>query len=58
MTLLVSAPPVLLERAGYTPEQVATILAEREAQPAAQQPARNPFAVGTVPVAAQNGRAG
>jgi hypothetical protein len=53
MALLVSAPPVLLERAGYTPEQVDTILAEREAQAAAQQPQPQ----GAVPVA-QNGRAG
>jgi hypothetical protein len=51
MALLASAPPVLLERAGYTPKQVATILAEREAQvPAAQQQPQ-----GVVPLA-QNGR--
>jgi hypothetical protein len=50
MALLVSAPPVLLERAGYTAEQVDTIMAEREAQAVAPQPQ------GAVPVA-QNGRA-
>jgi hypothetical protein len=47
MALLASAPPVLLERAGYTSEQVVTILAEREAQaPAPPAAARHPFAVG------------
>jgi hypothetical protein len=51
MALLMSAPPVLLERAGYTPEQVATILAERNAAQAAPQPQPQ----GAVPVA-QNGR--
>jgi hypothetical protein len=63
MTLLVSAPPVLLARAGYTPEQVATILAERETQAAQQQPAQvqqqppSPPAAAAA-VASRNGRAG
>jgi hypothetical protein len=54
MALLVSAPPVLLERAGYTAKQVAMILAERDAaaQAAQQRPAPPEQA------ASQQGRAG
>jgi hypothetical protein len=52
MALLVSAPPVLLERAGYTAEQVVMILAEREAAQQPAQAAHTPVAVGV------NGSAG
>jgi hypothetical protein len=42
MALLVSAPPVLLERAGYTSEQVDIILAERGAPPPAPAAQQHP----------------
>jgi hypothetical protein len=57
MALLVSAPPVLLERAGYTAEQIDTILAERDAAMLAAQAAVAPPEQAAA-VANQNGRAG
>jgi hypothetical protein len=54
MALLATAPPMLLERAGYTSEQVATIMAERDAAPQVQQ--QQPATLEQA--ASQNGRVG